>query len=392
MNRPLTLHLLDKTYPPDPRVDGELNALEAKGQSVKLAVFQKTSFTDMRTLHIKRSTFFEKLSALAYTFPFYHRFIYRGLKNVIEQEKPTMLHVHDMTMARGVQWISRKYGIPYILDLHENRPEIMKHYSFMKKPLARLLIDLKKWKKHEKRLIQSAYKTVVVTKEARDWYVKNYGVQAENFVIVPNTVDEAFIEQASKSPHCTVRDALRVLYIGDTGARRGLASLIEAIAILKSEGVDIECTILGAGRDDPQWEALVKKRQLEDCVHLEGWVNYDRIHQELSRHNVGVCPILSNVHHDTTYANKLFQYMAYGLVNVVSDCTAQANLIRETVSGVVHEPGNAKDLAAKLRSLLEHPSEMDRFAENGQKTLKNQFSKDQVYADLIHTYRSAYTA
>ena len=44
---------------------------------------------------------------------------------------------------------------------------------------------------------------------------------------------------------------------------------------------------------------------------------------------VCISPLLRNLHHDTTYANKIFQYMALAKPLLVSDATAQKNIILE---------------------------------------------------------------
>ncbi|HPS63676.1 MAG TPA: hypothetical protein PLK82_11485, partial [Bacteroidales bacterium] len=52
--------------------------------------------------------------------------------------------------------------------------------------------------------------------------------------------------------------------------------------------------------------------------------------------DAGLSPILKSEQHDTTVANKMFQYSLFGKPILVSDCEPQVRIIRADKSGLVH--------------------------------------------------------
>lgn len=382
------LMITDASCPPDPRVEGEIASLQADGHEIRVLVFSQKVQENGKLFHYVRLGWLTyKLSALAYTLPFYHWWLRRQAHKEILDFQPDVLHAHDLRIARAVDALARLYKLPWVLDLHENRPEIMMSYPFMQSAFSKLLIRKSRWQAFEKRLIQRAHATLVVTPEARDWYVSKYGLEHAFFCIVPNAVDAPFIERAvSHRAGQSRSQSTGVLYIGDTGARRGIAHLLEAISILKNRKLNFHLTLLGRSRDDSHWMSLIEQLDIEDRVFMPGWVSYDEIHAALASHHIGVCPILRNAHHDTTYANKLFQSMAYGLPLLVSDCPAQAALVNKHSAGLVYEAGNADQLAQTLERLHKNPEEALTLGENGKAAILTMQKEDFAHAKLRELY------
>lgn len=380
--------ITDASCPPDPRVEGEIASLQADGHELRVLVFSRTIHENTRLFRYRRLGWLSyKLSALAYTLPFYHLWVIRQSHKAIRDFQPDVLHAHDLRIARAVDALAHRYQLPWILDLHENRPEIMMAYPFMQSPLSKLLIRKKRWQLFEKRLIQSADATLVVTPEARDWYIARYQLKGQNFCVVPNAVDASFVERALRHiPNQDRSKSTGVLYIGDTGSRRGIAHLLEAMSVLKQRNANLHLTLLGTSRDDSHWKALIRQLDLEDRVFMPGWVSYEEIHAALAAHHIGVCPILRNAHHDTTYANKLFQTMAYALPLVVSDCPAQAALVSKYASGVVYEAGNATALAEAFEKLHHHPKEALTLGQNGRSAILTMQEEDFAHDALRKLY------
>ena len=53
------------------------------------------------------------------------------------------------------------------LDLHENRPEIMKSYKHVNSFFGKIFISPARWKIAEEKFVKSANKVIVVTKHAK---------------------------------------------------------------------------------------------------------------------------------------------------------------------------------------------------------------------------------
>ena len=100
--------ILDAPFPPDPRVENEAVSLVDNGHEVFLFCLKYTDEKSSEIIHgiqVKRyqSNKLEyKLSALAYTLPFYSYLMEKKIKNFIRTTKVEALHIHDIRIAAAV--------------------------------------------------------------------------------------------------------------------------------------------------------------------------------------------------------------------------------------------------------------------------------------------------
>ena len=145
--------ILDKTFPPDPRVENEASALIDAGHEVYLFCLHYRNQMESETLSGIRVRRFPsnrleyKLSALAYTFPFYSFLMARKIKNFILQNKVEALHIHDIRIAGAVFQVNKQFKLKTVLDLHDNFPEVMKEYPHLQKFPGKQLISPLKWER-----------------------------------------------------------------------------------------------------------------------------------------------------------------------------------------------------------------------------------------------------
>lgn len=385
--------VLDDAFPPDPRVENEIVCLQQAGYQVFLLVLgRKTDVNhDVPTGLIVDYVEFprwvrNKASALAYTLPIYHRLLCPHITHFIEERKIQTLHVHDLRVARSAFQANKKFQLPLILDLHENRPEIMKHYAHVNRFPGNLLISTKKWAQFEHAYCLEATKTIVVTEEARSAY-RARAIPSEKLHVVSNTIDDRFLDRSIQVP--APAEKIRMIYVGDTSERRGLLDVIQAIGTLPLELRNkLELKILGQSSFQPRLIENIQKFGLEECIQLLGWQDYDGIHKALRESNIGICPLHRNEHHDTTYANKLFQYMAYGLALMVSDCEAQANLVKDNSCGLVHKANSVSSIGQSLKWFLENEDDIHRYGQAAFKCIREEYTLSQVGQSLIDLYDS----
>ena len=122
--------ILDKPFPPDPRVENEAVTLIESGYEVFLFCLTYADETLKETykgIHVRRyqsNRITYKLSALAYELPFYSKLMMPKIADFIVKNKIDVLHIHDIRIAGSVYATNRKFQLPVLLDLHDNYPEV----------------------------------------------------------------------------------------------------------------------------------------------------------------------------------------------------------------------------------------------------------------------------
>lgn len=387
--------ILDSSFPPDPRVENEAKVLIEHGHEVDLycVTYQNNKslvevIDGINVIRIKVSKLFRSLSALAYTFPLYHWILSMKLGKVFDPNKYDAVHIHDMASARSVFNLKGESTSNFVLDLHENRPEIMKYYEHVNTILGKMLIYPKWWKSFEKKYMQLADNIIVVTQEAMEYYVLEYGLPKSKFTVVPNSVKQDFYENPTIEKDFVDRYKHKfvLLYVGDTGERRGIKDVLEAIKVLSEDFPELLFMCVGSSKSDKKWELFVKENGLQESVELLGWQDFRRFPTFIAASDVGLSPLHRNLHHDTTYANKVFQYMSMGKPVIVSDCKAQAELISSTNSGLVYEASNISQLANCIRKLIEDKGLLEKKGKNAYNALTTTYNWDKLSKSLVELY------
>jgi len=271
--------VLDNTFPPDSRVENEAVSLIAAGHEVFLFCLKRGNeatqeeINGIRICRYATSNFEYKLSALAYTLPLYHYFMAKKLRQFVKDAQPEVLHLHDLTIARAGFTIAKKAGIPIVLDLHENRPVIMKEYVHLKKWPGKWLISPSVWDRFQGEYARAANRLIVVTDEAAADLSKSYTIPRDKITVVPNTVSsDLYLKYPLK--HAISQkfaSGFNILYMGDTGLRRGTDTAIKAMALLAEDIPEARLILVGSNTEDIRLRELARQEQVEDRGVFEAW-------------------------------------------------------------------------------------------------------------------------
>ena len=126
----------------------------------------------------------------------------------------------------------------------------------------------------------------------------------------------------------------------------------------------IKLIVLGKSSFDYQIKNKIKQYNVEKLVDFIGWVKEDKIPNYLSISKLGLSPLHKNIHHDTTYANKIFQYISFGCPVVSSDVTAQSELVKKYNIGVVFKDKDVTDFSNKVIELHKEKSMFKKLKNN----------------------------
>jgi glycosyltransferase involved in cell wall biosynthesis len=387
--------ILDAPFPPDYRVEKEAITLVQSGHKVILfcltydGVFYVDDYQGFTVVHYPSNKLEYKLSALAYSVPFYHLFMKRKLRQFIAQFKPDIFHVHDMVIAEAVFTLANEVLVPVVLDLHENRPVSMSEYRHVKKFPGNVLINIHAWEKKQIELVQQANRVIVVTELAKRDLIEQSGKNPNEITVVPNTPSENFaLEPLCKDIMTRMGDTFNILYIGDTSVRRGTADAVNAMPQLLKSIPNAKLWIVGKSSADKELEALAKSIGVERHVNFEGWQNQALFSSYITGAHICISPLKRNRHHDTTYANKVFQYMALARPVVVSDCPAQAELVEQEKVGLVHKAGDINGYCDSIIRLYRSESLRHQLGENARLAISQRWNWEKTSEGLRALYRS----
>ncbi len=387
--------ILDKTFPPDPRVENEAVSLIKSGHEVFLFCLKYSDsekdeiISKIKVKRYKSNKLTYKLSALAYTFPFYSKIMAKKIEDFLTRNQIQAIHIHDIQIAEAVVKANKTKKLPVVLDLHENRPEIMRHYPHLQRFPGKYLISVNRWKQKERLFIKNASNVLVVTQEAKKAITDTVEIAPEKICVVPNTVRKSFYQKTTIKPEITkkLKNNFILLYIGDTGLRRGLLTAIDGIAILKDKIKNIKLVIVGSNASD---DVILKNRvaelKISDFVVFEGWQNETTFQSYIAASHICISPLHKNKHHNTTYANKVFQYMSLGKPLLVSDATAQKNIVQKANAGLVHTAEDCLDFSEKVIALYKNPQLAAQLGAHGRAFVTHEFYWEKTSKKLIDLY------
>ena len=387
--------ILDAPYPPDPRVTNEAKALINSGNEIYLFClsFEKT-FNDREVvngINVVRfycTNILYKLSALAYTFPFYKWIMSKKIKKFINDFKIETIHIHDLQIASSVFKANSSYNLKVTLDLHENRPEIMKFYKHVNSILGKLFISPSKWKKAEEKYCKISNSVVVVTDLAKRELVDRIKINSNKVIVFSNSVSKSFYTNPfiNQSVLDKYSDSFVLLYLGNTSERRGIDTVLNAMPALIMDIPNIKLVVVGSSSYDNNLKSFAYKNNIENYIDFEGWKDESLFPSYLKSADLGISPLHSNIHHDTTYANKVFQYMSFGCPLVCSDVNAQKELVENFEVGVLFKSKDSSDFKIKVKNLYKNNELRLKMKRNCLQAIENHLNSDLISKNLVKYY------
>lgn len=202
---------------------------------------------------------------------------------------------------------------------------------------------------------------------ARRFYGGHYRI-VPNGVHIPAGLSVAGVDEGP----------LRILFIGQAVARKGLPVLLRAFEALR-EQVPATLTLVGAGAEE------IRTMLLDDRgVRALGKVSDERKAQELARAQVLCAPSLSG----ESFGMVLTEGFAAGTPVVASNIAGYRDVVRDGIDGVLVPPDDPLALAEALRSLALDPHRRAAMARDARERAQR-FAWPRVADEVLDCYEQA---
>lgn len=371
------LMLLDHFFPPDTRVENEINTLASVGYEVHIACFQQQGKpllekTDNCLIHrFPVCSLVYKSSVAVLKSPMYFNYWRRIVKSLFRENLFDVIHIHDLPLAKVGYEAKVKYGCRFVLDLHENWPVLLQLSTHTNTFLGRLLSSNNQWVKYEVEMCMKADRIVVVVDEAKNRVIA-LGISPEKVFVVSNTLNIDQFDPIERNHFDT--SEFRMLYVGGINYHRGIQNVIKALAILKERNIDVHFDLVGNGSYLANIVQLIKELQVEEMVTFHGFKHYSQIVDVYESASAALIPHVKSGHTDNTVPHKIFQYMYAGIPMIVSDCNPLERIVNETKSGMVYHYDDANALAEKITSLYSDRDRLYDYVKEGRKAVIEKYN------------------
>ncbi len=190
-----------------------------------------------------------------------------------------------------------------------------------------------------------------------------------------------------RSPIST--DRLNIAYASLIRSSKGIGTLIDALAILKSHNENFFCTVAGLIQDQEFYEELLyvcKANNFSHQVNFTGNLSRNELLKMYSASNVLVFPS----HTEEAFGISPVEAMAAGLPVISTGQGGAAEVVENGISGIITKPRDPYQLADALESLPANPSHWAAMGKAAQQRALNLFDiksstdkLEQIFAGLV---------
>lgn len=361
----------------DSVVEAEIELLRNQGHAVELYTRNNDEIATQSKLKLVQQTLWSNRT-------------HEDIVTVIAKFKPEVIHVHNTfpLISPSLYWAAAKAGIPIVQTLHNFRLICPQAMFLRESKVCEDCLGKVPWRG----VVHGCYRgsqaqslvlasMVTIHRAIGTWQnkVTRYialndfcrskfiagGLPAERIVVKPNFVDFS-------APPEVPRNGF--LFVGRLSAEKGVDVLVDAVRHVS--GVDVR--VAGSGPEEHLIKGVTGLKPL-------GALSGDAVRVEMSQ---SVALILPSIWYEN-FPRTLVEAFGCGLPVIASRIGALAELVEDGETGLLFEPGNAKDLAIKMQWAQQNPEQMRQMGQNARKLYEAEYTADRNYDQLIAIYRDA---
>ena len=362
-------------------VDAEAAMLESYGHTVQHYRRHNDELQKMSSLTAAASTLWSTRAAAE-------------VERHCTQFRPDVIHVHNAfpLMSPSIYWAAARHRIPVVQTLHNFRLLCPQAIFLRDGVICEDCIGKLPWRAvtrqcYRQSALQSAAVAGMLTLHravgsyhhrvtrfitlngfCRDKFIAG-GLPAERLRIKPNFIPRGPL------PQWTVRDS--GLFVGRLSAEKGLDLLIQAKAMFP----DAPLAVIGNG-------PLEHAARAAFAAAYRGLQPLDAILEHMRTARYLIVPSICYESSPRT----IVEAFSCGLPVIASRLGSLPGIVREGITGLLFDPGDAADLAAKIRWAEAHPEQMRTMGKAAYQDYETHYTPERNHQLLLEIYEDAINA
>lgn len=333
------------------------------------------------------------------------RFLMRKMKREIimiaEQESIEIIHAHTpYRVGRPALLAARKLGLPFVYEMRG----IWEDTAVANGRWKPTGLAYRRYRRMETEVLTSADRVICISQTLADEAVSR-GVDSNIIHLVQNAVDPSKIihpneleRVATEEEEAHLNETIERLertestcvvgYIGSLRNLEGVDLTADAVARLYSEGRDVRLLVVSGKANQSALRERCERLGLGERAIVTGPVPHERVPHYydlidifvVSRPDARVTRLVTPL--------KPFEAMVMERPIIVSNLPALAEIVDDGVRGLCFRAGDERDLANKISTLMDNPTERERLGA----AAKLWVESERIWPEVVKGSLEAYQA
>ena len=304
------------------------------------------------------------------------------------------VHFHDPELIPVGIMLRFLAGKKVIYDVHEDFPASIMTKSwipeYMKKSLARLANFLE---------LRAArlFHGIILAEFSYAERFRPLGVYMETVANYPprSLGRETFAERMpegkdTRDGEAGERGPVGFVYAGVISKPRGIIEMIKSFALAEKQGLDFRLFLIGPWVTPElrkETEEMIRNLGLEERVTITGKIPFPELMKIYRQCDVGLALLHPEKNYLTSFATKIFEYMAVGIPVLASNFPLWKVLVLGLRCGVTVNPLDIEAISKKIALLVKRRSWRHRLGMNGWAAFNSYFNWETQEEKLWEFYK-----
>lgn len=224
--------------------------------------------------------------------------------------------------------------------------------------------------------------TVVESNHQGEFFKKNFKLPEKKIYRAWAGVDE---NRFFYDPAISKSDSFTVLFRGMFLPESGVEYAIKAAKILEKD--DIKFIIIGGGPRLQETKELIEELKPSNLKLIDDFLPQDRLNKLMQSSHLILGQLSDHARLIKTIPYKAYESVAMKLPYLTASNSGILELLTSNETCFVCDPADAESLSAKIIWAKNHPTELERVAENGYKLYQDQLSSHILAQNLLDRIR-----
>jgi len=324
--------------------------------------------------------------------------VYREFINEIKAFRPDVIHVQNFfpLISPSIYDAAKKFHIPVVQTLRNYRLMCCNGLFFRDGKVCELCINRiplagVRYGCYRNSRIQSLAVAMLI---AHHRLFQTWQNKVSRFITLGNFAKEKFVKGGLPALKISIRPNFLqnvpeysgmkregfALFVGRLSAEKGIQTLLQAWKLLP----DIPLVLVGDGPMKGWVEEFIQNEKLSN-ITLAGRLEQVGVFNYLHRAKMLIVP--SEWYE--TFGRVVLEAFASGTPVIASRIGALQDLVAHEETGLLFQPGDSRDLAAKVRQMSGDKSLREILSQRARELYKEQYSSDRAYTLLMEIYAQA---